>query len=462
MSEQIRQYVEEERTRGIADEQIRNELLSKGWDPIAVHRGIAGEQSVKQHKELRLNSSNVLLVAGLSLIFIAAITFVGYSWPQLSALSRFLLVAVPNFLLFLIGSFLAKGEELQTVKDTTHVGGHLMLPISVGVFLYQFGFYDRADALLMAYSVLLALPLSVYVALVKQRTYGALLVTINLVALALFLLADQLLNGWRSSLLLTAVALLGVVTAWSYKQRHDEEATPALISASVIVFVISFSSLMTDLTRLLTSEPTVILGFSAVLTGFGLLAAAALFGQQFKPWTRAELFHQKLLYVSGILLAFLSLMGGDVGMTTLAIVSVVFAAIAVVIGMESRVKLITVLGLIGGSISLLNLLFSNIDRVTMVVLLFLFGFAAILLSIFLVKRGVASRSEQPEPGLSIGLIDDATAARLSVHTGEPPSFFTIVIRVVLALLLYWLIQVAFFSAASYDTGLPYGDTTEII
>jgi hypothetical protein len=208
MNDQLREYVAKERARGVDDEQLRQELLSKGWDPIAVHRLVAGEASVKTESQLHLSGTNVLLITGLSLIFIAAVTFIGYSWPQLSPLSRFLLIAIPNFFLFAIGSFLAKGDELKTVKETTHMAAHLMLPITAGVFLYQFGYYEKADALLMAYSVLLALPLSLYAALVKQRSYGALLVTLNLIALAIFLLTDQDLNGWRSSLILTVVSLL--------------------------------------------------------------------------------------------------------------------------------------------------------------------------------------------------------------------------------------------------------------
>ncbi len=462
MNDQLREYIAKERARGVDDEQLRQELLSKGWDPIAVHRLVAGEASVKTESQLHLSGTNVLLITGLSLIFIAAVTFIGYSWPQLSPLSRFLLIAIPNFFLFAIGSFLAKGDELKTVKETTHMAAHLMLPITAGVFLYQFGYYEKADALLMAYSVLLALPLSLYAALVKQRSYGALLVTLNLIALAIFLLTDQDLNGWRSSLILTVVSLLGLITAWVYKKRGQEESIPALVSAGTILYIISFSSLVSDVTRQVTSDRTAIIGFAAIITGVGLLKTAALFGHLFKPWTRLEFFHQRLLIAAAMLITFITLIGAEGGETILTVISVVFSAIVVIIGMETRVKFMTVLGLVGGSISLLSLLFSNIDRVMVVVLMFIVGFAAILLSIFLAKRGSVSTIEAA-PTWNVGFIDDKTAATLTVKTGEAPTFFTVLVRILLAFLLYALIQFIFMNSVRYDeTPVPYGDTAELI
>lgn len=462
MNDQLYEYVAKERARGVGDEELRKELLSKGWDPIAVHRAIAGDVPAKAASSLHLNGTNVLLITGLSLIFIAAITFIGYSWPQLSPLSRFLLIAIPNLLLFVVGSFLAKGDELKTVKDATHMTGHLLLPTSVVVFLYQFGYYDRVDALLIAYGILLAFPLSLYVALVKQRTYGTLLVTLYLISLAIFLFADQDLNGWRSSLILTSASITGLLTAWTYKKRGEEESIAALVSAGTILYIISFYSVVTDLSRLITDDRAIAIGFSAVITGVGLLKTAALFGYLFKPWTRLEFFHQRLLIAAGILITFVSLVGAETGTTMLTVISVVFSALVVIVGMETRVKLMTVLGLVGGSISLLSLMFSNIDRVMIVVLMFIIGFAAILLSIFLAKRGNVARAELT-PGWNIGLIDDKTAATLTVKTGEAPSFFTILIRILLAFLFYMLIQFVFMNAVTYsETPPPYGDTAEFI
>lgn len=440
MNTQLDEYVAKERSKGVPDDKIRQELLSKGWDPIAVHRSIGSVTETAPKPSIHLNGSTVLLIVGLSLIFIAALAFFGYGWPDLSPLSRFVLIAVPNLLLFLIGSYLAKGEALQTVKETTHAAGHIMLPITIGVFLYQFGFYKSLDDLLMAYSVLIAFPLYLYSAIYKKHSYGNLLVSLGAVAIAIFLMSDSILDGWRSAGLLTVVSVLTLWTAFRQKQSAQPAYLSALTSTGAILLIISFPTLISDLAQLITTDRPTVAIIEGLIGGGGLLVLASQFGALFQPWSRLELFHQRLMIVIGALVVFLPLMSGSSEAVILAVIAVVAAAIIVIIGIESQVKLLTWLGIVGGALSLLNVLFSTIDHLSVVLVMFILGFAAILLSIIFARRGHQPSTAVAGPNLKVGFIDDQSAGNLRATTGEAPTLFVILARIILAIILFWFIE----------------------
>lgn len=440
MTDQLEDYIAKEQARGIGNEKIRSELVAKGWDPIRVHRLLNSDTpEEKPVGKSHFDGSNILLLAGLGLIFIAAATFIGYSWPELAPLTRFLLVAVPNILLFAIGSFLAKGEQLENARESTHMAGYLLLPITVGVFLYQFGYYSKSDPLLMAYSVMIAWPLAFYGALFRKNSYGGALITVYLIALAVFLYADRLLDGWISASALTAASLLGLFTAWRIKKQIGERSVPALVSVGTVVLAVSSVTLIDDLVRLVIADKTASVALSSFLSGLGLLTAAALFGRFFKPWSRLELTHQRLLIAAAVLVGVAGFIQADSDAALLSLISAAFSALVVVVGIQSRVRIMTILGMIGGAASLFNLLFSSVDKVIIVILMFLMGFAAVIVSILLAKRGANVRDDS-SPEWSIGFIDDQTAATLSVNGGGAPTFFTVLVRILLVIIAYLLLQ----------------------
>lgn len=450
MDNQLDSYISTERAKGLSTDAIRSELLSKGWDSIAVHRALNKDTVASVENPLHLTGATAILLAGVGLILVAAISFLGYSYPELSPLSRFLLIAVPNFLLFLCGSYLAKGDDLKIVKEATHATGQIMLPITLGVFLYQFGFYNKADALLMAYSVALAFPVYLYSAIKKQHAYGNLLVTLGASAIAVFLLTDTVLDGYRSSLMLFVVSTATLWAGWGLKKQTDHRYLSGLVSVGTLLLIISYSSLVRDLMLTWANSAAFATAIIAVLTGGGLMGAAWLFGRLFTPWTRLELFHQRLLIVAAILFTFLMLIGNPSDLALLDLIAVCFAAIFVVLGLECRIKVMTYLGLIGGAISLVNLLFGSIERVALIIAMFTVGFGAIMLSVYLIRRTKRAVTDG-EPHWRTSLIDDSTALTLGVGTGEPPSVFIILVRIFLIFLALSMLQYMIFSTGFSST-----------
>lgn len=449
---QLDEYIARERSNGVSDSKIRQELLAKRWDPILVHRALNSVPDSVEKPVFHLNGSTALLIVGLSLIFIAAFVYFGYSWPDLSPLSRFTLIAVPNLLLFLIGSYMAKGEQLLTIKEGTHTTGLMILPISIGVFLYQFGLYDKIDSLLMAYSVLIAFPLYLFSAIYKKHDYGNVLVVIGAIAIAVFLMADNTLDGWESSGLLTVVSILTLLTAYQRKKDGRDQYLPVLISTGTVLFLASFPFLIGAVFGQLISDQSLNSIIEAIVAGGGLLVAAGLFGALFKPWTRTELSHQRLMIFIGTIIAFTSLVGGNGDGVVLSIVSVLFSTLVVIIGLGAQSKFTTWLGLIGGTLSLLNLLFGSVDKVSLVVAMFVLGFGAILLSIFFAKRSHQSEKLSPAAYFHMGYIDDQTASTLQVNTGEAPTLLVVLARIALVIILFWFIMFAFSHTNSTD---PY-------
>ncbi len=449
----LRQYIDSQRVKGVADDAIRAELLTKGWDSIVVHRALSGLEGAEGKNGVPMNRQSIILLLGLGLIFLGALGFLGYGWPDLSPIARFLMIAIPNFCLFLTGHLLAKGDQLKRTKELTYATTGLLLPVTIGTFLYQFGIYQYFDGLLIAYSLLISLPVYIYAAGLQYR-HAFLLLSLSSLGILLGLLADTNLDGWRSSGLTTIVGAINIFMAKRAKDGEAHAYFPGLLSVGTVLAIIGWPTVFNDALALAGIGGDLALVLGSIFSTGGLVYVAIMLGCHLIPTSRTELFHQRLLLVGAALIGFSSILSGE-SQALLSLVGVLLGTALAILGLEAKVSLLKWLGSVGAVMSLLGLLVSNIDRELVIILFFVAGFAAVLGSIMMVKREAKANAEAVEQsGWNIGLISDLQAKQLPFKTGEAPSLITILIRLALVFILWLLIQFLVIGASTYDPGSP--------
>lgn len=442
MSQEAKQFIDHRRSTGQSDQQIYQELVGAGWDSIAAHQAVSGAgTSEPPVAKPRHTAADYFLFAGIGLIIAAAVVFITMSWPQLSPLTRFLTLAIPNTLLWLIASTLA-GEPLRKVRHGLEATGLIMFPATVGVFLYQFGFVDQVDGPLMVWSGLAALIVYLFVALGSRRDYGWLLVGFaSILTMSGFWSADQYGFGpfadGLSTLLLGCLNLLCIA---SFKRRGVTEYIGLAETIASILLIIGLPATIDEGLRGFGVAEDSIRLLVGLFGAWLLLFFAGMYGK-LANLGPAESFQQRLIIIFalitmfGELLFFDGLFSGDKGQLMPAAVSIVAGLGLVYLGGLVKVRVLTIFASVGVIVSAIFLISQQIDTIAVPVLMSAVGFLAIVVSILLIKRGLGLEGlYQPAIAARLGAISDGTI--IYRGHGQPPSPWLLLFLVLLVAVMF--------------------------
>lgn len=352
-----------------------------------------------------LTASQIFFIIGVALVITATVVIIAYSWPTLSPLMRFLAIAIPNAILFLISLFV---KGLVYVKKGAHATALLMLPFSIGVFLYQFNIIFEIDYFLFFWSSLMALPIYLYNDLVKKLNYAAVFVLIDAIAVLLFFFNYLKLDFKTVSGLLLIGATIGFFIAWNSKIKNDKNHYESYASVSALFFSFCIPAFISNL---FTSSLLTI----SLVGSLALFIVAYLFGKLLIPWTRIEYQLQRFILIFFLFMLFtpLVLLAADKTIYSLLIIGLSLAIIT--IGILLGINLIFIGGVIAFIIGLLIPLLKSVGNISAPILLFIGGFIAIGLSILIGKSKIAKKTFYSEAiAQKFCMISDATGKKLTI------------------------------------------------
>ncbi len=298
MNEAAKQFIDHRRSSGLSDQQIHQELTGAGWDSIAAHQVInAHDHSETPLAKPQHSTADFFLYAGVSLIIAAAIVFVSFSWSALTPMARFLAILLPNILLLVVAAALGH-EQLRKVKHSLEATGLLMLPATVGVFLYQFGFLGAVDGVLLVWSGLAALLVYLFVALGARRDYGWLLIGFAsvMIMIGFFEAENYGFGPFAEGISALVLGCLNLLTVASFKRRGVMEYSGLAESIATVLLIIGLPlTIIEGLIGLGLDESSVPLlsGLGGML---GLLFFAGLFGKLANIGP-SESFQQRLVII---------------------------------------------------------------------------------------------------------------------------------------------------------------------
>jgi len=451
MSE-LREFIIKQRSKGKNDEEIRVKLVDAGWDHIVIHRALAGDydavaaSSYDEHKD-HLTGSQILLVVGLVFIVIATILFVSNSWSDLSALTKFLIIFIPNMLLFAIGKWLSGKEDLVHIKNGVLAVGLVMLPGTIGTFLFQNGIFKELNSTLYLVSLMIPLPAYYYASLFKRQNYGTLLVLLDSIVI-FFILNDD--KGIDPALTYAITLLMAVGLAVLYmelKERASKIYQGITGYLTVLLFAISITGIILALSKILFEGNRFAADFSvstyllvSLLGGFVLGVMTMLIGRYLKPITQLEVGLQRFMMILTLLAIFIPLfnINNNNDRAIYLLIPVCLAGLLVYLGLLLGSKLLYVISIIAGVISILMLVFSGLGDVAIPIIMFIVGFIAIGLSIALAKTGLVGKKMVNEAvAESLGFVTDEQRRSIE-HFDDEGSVWAILSKVLFVIVAFVL------------------------
>lgn len=445
MNEELRNYIEKQRLYGISDPIIRKMLLDSGWDSDLVDSAFGhhtvpdvpptppthSENNLEvltsepyQHKQkttwglenTHLNASQALLTVGLILILVAATVIVFYNWSSLTPIMRFLVAAIPNLLLFIIGYYSRRQSTLSHIDDGTNAVGLLLLPVTIGTFYFQFNIVSNVDSFLFFLSAVTAIPCMIAFDYWRRQAYAAVLTAVMIAAAVIFFGMYQEWNGstwyWVGVLFGIATFITAVVAD---RMQNDDHRTPYEV-ISAIAFFFFVPLFLADLIKTDNSPSSLILfAFAAGLAG---MVVGSCYRWLFAKISMTEFQLQRFVQF-GALLSLIYPVIGLIGNQSIYVVpSLIVAAILILLAMLIGVNLMFVMGVTDLAISLLMVLFKELTDIKTPIFLFMLGFFAIGLSMFLGRIKVARQSfYQASLAKSLGVISDKESESLG-HTTQ--------------------------------------------
>ena len=169
MNEEIKKYIDEERARGVTDEALRSELLSKGWKEADVNAGLgavvsAGGAPLPPRKIARIGRLRYflgpLVTMGPLYALVAIWGVIGYIQSQVgmgmalpsNAFFEMVNIAIPLLmlpavLLGLVGVYLFIMLGIRRAHDLGHSGWFLLLTFIpyIGIVFGLYLLFKRGD-----------------------------------------------------------------------------------------------------------------------------------------------------------------------------------------------------------------------------------------------------------------------------------------------------------------------------
>lgn len=458
--DEVEKFINGQRALGQTDDQIRQQLLANGWQlsqlssffvpkpptstPTPTQSApVTQSEPTKAH----LSASQVLLVIGVLLIIIAAVVILSISWENLTPLTKIAVLAVPELALFGTYYYVRRQETLGHVVQGTLLAAFLLLPVSIGAFIYQSNLYHDLNSLLFAVSSVIALPVYFFFDY-KKQPIAVLFSIIGTIASLIFFGAFFELGApfWSVGALIIGIATF-MIAKLSYLKK-DDYRFPAYQVISALVLLASIPWVTYDLLNQFLPELMKEVSSSvevpiSISIGVILLSLGSLYGKLFQPSSRQTVELQRLIQFVSLGFLLLPVIGAITENNAYVVAALALSVGLILLGLLVGINLIFVGGVIGGVMSLLIWLFKEVSSILTPISLIILGFIAIGLSIFLGRLKLShSLFRNATLGERYGFISDEQALTVSQPKRKGLGCLIALLIILLLLLIPALIGIA--------------------
>ncbi|MDP3992742.1 MAG: DUF2157 domain-containing protein [bacterium] len=353
--------------------------------------------------------TKAFLFLGSILVLVALIIVIYSRWATVNATVRIAFLALPMLALYLTAWFLSKKSSYLDAFRICLATASLMLPFTVGTFLYQAGILPTIGELLFFCSAAIALIFYILFEYIFKQTYFSVLTVtgfaVALVSLLIALSLDILPILWIMFSVSALIAAWGIFLA--SRQRSD---------CSIYLFVGTIATLV-----LLPASTLTTLGQNAgisyqsslvIVAGFGLLnLAVASFYNVCRGLWQPEIFYRlkRFLEETAILVILTPLLILGFQEDAYTFVALAFSLGFVLLRTQVAISSLATYGALGTVISVIAISSKYFaDSIGWPIIVFLAGFVAIGLGLLIRKMTVFSRFN--------------TQATLRLGLGQDPAF----------------------------------------
>ncbi|MDP3992617.1 MAG: DUF2157 domain-containing protein [bacterium] len=353
--------------------------------------------------------TKAFLFLGSILVLVALIIVIYSQWATVTPLVRISFLALPMLALYLTAWFLSKKPDYLDAFRICLATASLMLPFTVGTFLYQTGILPTIGELLFFCSAASALIFYiVFEYILKQTYFSVLTVTafgVALVSLLTDLSLDILPILWIMFSASALVAIWGIFLASRQRSDCGIYITVGTIATLVLLPVSTLTTL--DQNAGISYQSALI-----IVAGFGLLnLAVASFYNVCRSLWQPETFYRLKRFLEEtavlVILTPLLILGFQEDFYTF--VALVFSLGFVLLRTQVAISSLATYGALGTVISVIAISSKYFaDSIGWPIIVFLAGFVAIGLGLLIRKMTVFNRFN--------------TQATLRLGLGQDPAF----------------------------------------
>lgn len=406
--------------QGYSQEQI-DTAFRLALHPTSAINGGGTVGSVEPKKALfnfsHFDLTKAFLFLGSILVLVALIIVIYSQWATVTPLVRISFLALPMLALYLTAWFLSKKPDYLDAFRICLATASLMLPFTVGTFLYQTGILPTIGELLFFCSAAVALIFYILFEYIFKQTYFSVLTVtgfaVALVSLLTTLTLDILPILW---IMFTASAL---VTAWGIflasRQRSDCGIYITVGTIATLVLLPASTLTTLDQNAGISYQSSLV-----IVAGFGLLnLAVASFYNVCRALWQPEVFYRlkRFLEETAVLVILTPLLILGFQEDAYTFVALVFSLGFVLLRTQVAISSLATYGALGTVISVIAISSKYFaDSIGWPIIVFLAGFVAIGLGLLIRKMALFNRFNT-QTTLRLGLGQDPSAESRSQTFG---------------------------------------------
>jgi hypothetical protein len=210
-----------------------NELIQKAFQTQTVEKDAKGANG--SNVKRRIDPAKAFVWLGIILILSAVIAAIAANWSGATPWLKVLYTAVPMIIFYVLSFFLARNEETKIYERLTFVTASLLLPVSVGTTLYEFGVYKDLNSHFVAICTGLAAAYFLFFEFYAKRSYLSLLSILSLYVTFEAILFNWSLNnefasGWCTIGFSLLILVVGVLLKNKDRSKDTYLATGTVLS----------------------------------------------------------------------------------------------------------------------------------------------------------------------------------------------------------------------------------------
>ncbi len=198
-------------------------LKAKGYDEAKVNELIQKalqNPTVDQKTDIapakhRIDPAKAFVWLGIILILSAVIATIAANWSGATPWLKVLYIVIPMIIFYVLSFFMAKSEETKIYERLTFTVASILMPVSLGTILYQFGVYKEINSNFIAICSSVAAAYFLFFEFYAKRRYLSLLSILSLYAsfeaiIFNWSMNNEFASGWCSigfSLLILAFGI---------------------------------------------------------------------------------------------------------------------------------------------------------------------------------------------------------------------------------------------------------------
>ena len=322
------------------------------------------EPQVHRYELHSVSPANIILTSGALLIVVAVFVLASTSWESFSPVSRILTSLIPLIILYAIGFGLRKQAAHHVLSQVTLITGSIILPITLGITIYQSGLYPFVDATLVFGVALVSLIWYGFLEFVLAERWQAIGTIVASSVLAVSFGEIVNLPNWGYYLLAIILAFFYLCASRTYISSYN--STPPHLAAwysgtAIILGTCGLVLLPPTFTQWanLGSVSDIYTLILYILAAAILFAVAVLFSREWQE-TKSPLdlaLRQLTEQLSVLVLGGAAILIGLTSNETDAIIITILIGIAaLILGAYVRITLLRPIGLVALVIGLLKLI----------------------------------------------------------------------------------------------------------